>query len=325
MTRDARATELLTAVAGPTASFRAGQLESILALVEHRARLLLVQRTGWGKSAVYFIATRLLREGGAGPTLLISPLLALMRNQILMAERAGVHASTINSANRDGWVPVLGTTATANDRVIADIGEQLDLRLAVHRGPLARESLRLFVAPIADQAQRLAWLATYLPGLPGSGIVYCLTVAVTRRLAAWLRGRGIDAAAYYGALDADAREDVERRLLDNDVKVVVATSALGMGFDKPDWGSSSTSRLPDRSSPTTSRSAARAEQWTRPLGSCSPAPRTPTSKTTSSKSPSHRATRQRLWSSCWQPRRPRCACLRSSRGSTSGAAAWKPC
>ena len=305
-----RASDLLSAVAGPDASFREGQLDSILSLVERRERLLLVQRTGWGKSAVYFLATRLLRERGAGPTLLVSPLLALMRNQIMLAERAGVQAATINSANREDWeavvddlradrvdlllvsperlnnldfrrdvlpevagrsgllvideahcisdwghdfrpdyrrvarvvgllprgVPVLGTTATANDRVIHDIGDQLGLELAVQRGTLDRESLRLFAAPLASQAERMAWLATYLPRLPGSGIVYCLTVADAQRVASWLRDQGIDAAAYYGALDTGEREDVERRLLDNAVKAVVATSALGMGFDKPDLG-----------------------------------------------------------------------------------------
>lgn len=120
--------------------------------------------------------------------------------------------------------------------MIADIGEQLGLELAVRRGSLDRQSLRLFTARLPDQAERMAWLAAYLPRLPGSGIVYCLTVADSRRVASWLQGRGIDAEAYYGALDTDTREDIEARLLDNRVKAVVATSALGMGFDKPDLG-----------------------------------------------------------------------------------------
>lgn len=305
-----RAAELLRDVAGPGAAFREGQLASIMALVEQRARLLLVQRTGWGKSAVYFIATRLLRERGAGPTLLVSPLLALMRNQMRIAQRAGVRAETINSTNADAWdavaeavkadevdlllvsperlsnpafrrdvlpgvaarsgllvideahcmsdwghdfrpdyrrvarvvswlprgIPVLGTTATANDRVIADIGAQLGLELAVQRGSLHRESLRLRAVEMRDQATRLAWLATFVPRLPSSGIIYCLTVRDAERVASWLRSRGIDAAAYHGAVDPQVREDVEARLLDNEVKVVAATSALGMGFDKPDLG-----------------------------------------------------------------------------------------
>jgi len=290
------------------ATFRPGQWESIERLVVERSRVLVVQRTGWGKSAVYFIATRLLRDQGAGPTLLISPLLALMRNQLEMAQRAGVQAATINSDNRDEWdqvedqvrrgeidlllvsperlnnrrfvadvlprlargvgllvvdeahcisdwghdfrpdyrrvrrvidllpegIPVLCTTATANDRVVADIVAQLGDDLLVERGTLDRESLALGVVALPEPARRLAWLATQIPTLPGSGIVYCLTVADAERVAAWLRSRGIDARAYTGGADSDERIDVEQRLLANDLKVVVATSALGMGFDKPD-------------------------------------------------------------------------------------------
>jgi ATP-dependent DNA helicase RecQ len=298
----------LTAI--PGATFRPGQWEAIERLVARRGRVLVVQRTGWGKSAVYFVATRLLRQGGAGPTVLISPLLALMRNQIQMAERAGVHAATINSGNRDDWeaveaqvrsgavdvllvsperlnnlrfrrdvlpdlvatvglfvvdeahcisdwghdfrpdyrriarvlrllprgVPVLCTTATANDRVVGDIVDQLGHELEVIRGPLERESLELQVVDLPDQAQRLAWLAGALPGLPGSGVVYCLTRADTERVASWLRARGIAAVAYSGASESEDRLVFEEALLANRVKVVVATSALGMGFDKPDLG-----------------------------------------------------------------------------------------
>jgi ATP-dependent DNA helicase RecQ len=305
----AKAEALLRTLTGnAAASFHHDQWEAIDALVGQRATVLVVQRTGWGKSAVYFIATRLLRDAGAGPTLLISPLLALMRNQIQMAERAGVRAATINSANVEDWeaiearvrageidlllisperfnndrfrhdlmpdvtasvgllvvdeahcisdwghdfrpdyrriarvlpmlprgVPVLCTTATANDRVVADIVEQAGHDLVVLRGPLDRESLHLAVVDLPAQADRLAWLATAIPQLPGSGIVYCLTVADTRRVADWLTARGIDAVAYSGDTDTEARLDIEDRLLANDVKVVVATSALGMGFDKPD-------------------------------------------------------------------------------------------
>lgn len=290
------------------AVFRTGQWEAIEALVVQRATVLVVQRTGWGKSGVYFIATRLLRDQGAGPTLLVSPLLALMRDQVRAAERLGIHAATINSENRDDWddveararagavdlllvsperlnnvrfrqevlpqltgsvgllvvdeahcisdwghdfrpdyrrisrvlpmlprgVPVLCTTATANDRVIADIVEQTGGGLVVLRGSLDRESLHLSVLRMPARAQRLAWLAQAIPMLPGSGIVYCLTVEDTRRVAGWLATRGIDAVAYSGETDADQRLEIERRLVANDVKVVVATSALGMGFDKPD-------------------------------------------------------------------------------------------
>jgi ATP-dependent DNA helicase RecQ len=308
MTTTHRADDLLAGIAGPGASFRPAQREAIAALVDDRRRVLLVQRTGWGKSAVYFIATRLLRDAGAGPTLLISPLLALMRNQIDMAERADVRAVTINSANSDQWneidrrlrdddvdlllvsperlnnprfrdqledvvaprtgllvideahcisdwghdfrpdyrrvrtllarlpddLPVLGSTATANDRVIDDVGEQLGSDLLVLRGTLDRESLALQTIVLGDPAARLAWLAAHVPTLAGSGIVYCLTISDVERVAAWLRDHGVDAEAYSGGTDAAEREAIEQRLSDNDVKVVVATSALGMGYDKPD-------------------------------------------------------------------------------------------
>jgi ATP-dependent DNA helicase RecQ len=309
-TRSTAETLLRRLTASEGATFRAGQWEAIERLVQRRGRVLVVQRTGWGKSAVYFVATRLLRDRGAGPTVLISPLLALMRNQIQMAERAGVHAATINSGNRDEWdavgarvrsgmvdillisperlnnvrfrqevlpdliatvglfvvdeahcisdwghdfrpdyrriarvlqllprgVPVLCTTATANDRVVHDIVDQLGNDLEVIRGPLDRESLALAVVDLPDQAQRLAWLASCIPRLQGSGVVYCLTVADTERVASWLRSQHIDAVAYSGASESEDRLVFEEALLANRVKVVVATSALGMGFDKPDLG-----------------------------------------------------------------------------------------
>ncbi len=303
------AIELLRKLTGdPNAVFRPDQLEAILFLVRDRRRVLLVQRTGWGKSAVYFIATRLLRNQGMGPTLLVSPLLALMRNQIDAAKRMGVGAFTINSSNPDEWnevedriaagevdillvsperlanesfrskvvpiigrnsgllvideahcisdwghdfrpdyrrvvrlidllppgVPVLGCTATANDRVVADVEDQLGSGLVSLRGPLGREGLRLSVLPMPSQFQRMAWLAEHIPRLPGTGIIYCLTVRDTAMLASWLRSKGIDAVAYSGATPTEDRSRIEHELLTNKRKVVVATSALGMGFDKPD-------------------------------------------------------------------------------------------
>ena len=301
-------TALCDLVGLPSATFRDGQLEAISALVRDRSRALVVQRTGWGKSAVYFVATRLLREEGAGPTLIVSPLLALMRNQIASGERGGIRSATINSDNRDAWdeittqldndeidvllvsperfanasfrddvlpkiaarvgllvvdevhcisdwghdfrpdyrridrlldllpdgVPVLGTTATANDRVVADIETQFGDGLVTIRGPLARPSLALDTRRMPSQPDRLAWLAAVIPKLPGTGIVYCLTVADTERVAGWLREQGIDAAAYSGQTDSDLRRTLEDRLLANDLDVLVATSALGMGYDKPD-------------------------------------------------------------------------------------------
>src|SRR5919202_4455681 len=312
---DARADELLQLLAGPQARFREHQREAIEDLAVVRRRVLCVQRTGWGKSAVYFIATKLLREAGEGPTLLISPLLALMRNQIDAAERLGLRAATVNSTNRDDWdairdrldaddvdlllisperlnnrrfretmlplfaervgllvvdeahcvsdwghdfrpdyrrirealerlrpdAAVLCTTATANDRVVADVVDQLSAggdgsELRTYRGELARSSLRLETVSLPSQAERLAWLARWLPEFPGSGIVYCLTKRDTESVAAWLNGRGISAVAYSGETDDLARVEAERKLLANEVKAVVATSALGMGYDKPDLG-----------------------------------------------------------------------------------------
>ena len=294
----------------PEAELREGQWEAIAALVLDQAQLLVVQRTGWGKSVVYFLATRLLRDQGKGPTLLISPLLALMRNQVDMATRLGVRAATINSANTNDWqeiqkrllagevdillvsperlaneafreevlmpvagaiglfvvdeahcisdwghdfrpdyrritrilqalpttIPVLATTATANDRVVLDVQAQLGPRLIVHRGPLSRASLRLQNIHLPSQAARMAWLAEHLPRLPGTGIIYTLTIRDAQRLASFLHGEGIEAAAYWGGLEADRRVELEQKLLDNRLKALVATSALGMGFDKPDLG-----------------------------------------------------------------------------------------
>ena len=301
---------LRQALGDDTAVFRDGQWQAISALVQRRARLLVVQRTGWGKSLVYFLATKFLRDQGAGCTVLISPLLSLMRNQIAAARRIGVRAETINStneadrlriegglrrnefdvllisperlanddfvnrcllpiANRVGlfvvdeahcisdWghdfrpnyrrivrilralprtIPVLATTATANDRVVGDIVEQLGPNLEVQRGPLTRASLSLQNINLRSQAERMAWLASLLPELPGSGIVYTLTVPDSKRLAHWLQSQGIDAEPYYGAMETDQRETLENRLLNNGIKALVATVALGMGFDKPDLG-----------------------------------------------------------------------------------------
>ena len=295
---------------GPEASFRDGQREAIEAVAVDGSRALVVQRTGWGKSLVYWIATRLRRDAGRGPTLLISPLLSLMRNQIAMAQRLGLTAATINSGNTEEWdavehglvsnaidvllisperlanerfatdilpriqgsigllvvdeahcisdwghdfrpdyrriarilegldpdVPVLATTATANDRVVGDIVDQLGEGVRVFRGPLGRRSLRLDAITLTNQAERLAWLADQLPRLPGSGIVYCLTVADTQRVATFLRGQGIDARAYHAELSTEEREVLEDALIAGEMKALVATVALGMGFDKPDLG-----------------------------------------------------------------------------------------
>jgi ATP-dependent DNA helicase RecQ len=309
----AEARERLRALTGdPAAEFRDGQLEAIADVATDRARVLCVQRTGWGKSAVYFVATSLLRDEGAGPTLIISPLLALMRNQLAAAARLGLQAHTINSTNREEWdeirdalaadaldlllisperlnnprfreemlplfaetvgllvideahcisdwghdfrpdyrrvkdmlaaladdTAVLATTATANDRVVADVTEQLaagrDQPLRSYRGPLARTSLRLEVVELPKPAQRLAWLVEHLPSFDGSGIVYTLTKRDADQVAQFLTEHGVPALAYSGDQETEDRVATEARLLANEVKAVVATSALGMGYDKPD-------------------------------------------------------------------------------------------
>ncbi|MFL6099854.1 MAG: DEAD/DEAH box helicase [Actinomycetales bacterium] len=314
----AEAEQHLRALVGrPDAALREDQWTAIEALVADRRRALVVQRTGWGKSAVYFVATALLRARQAGPTVIVSPLLALMRNQIAAADRAGIHAVTINSTNSDAWaetyaaiqhgkvdvllvsperlnnpefrdevlprlaaaagllvvdeahcisdwghdfrpdyrrirtmladlpegIPVLATTATANARVTSDVAEQLSVTgrnvlddVLVLRGDLDRESLHLGVVQLPGQAARLAWLAEHLRDLPGPGIIYCLTVAATHEVAEHLRGAGYDVAAYSGQTETAERLAAEDDLLAGRLKALVATSALGMGFDMPDLG-----------------------------------------------------------------------------------------
>ncbi|MFJ6096201.1 RecQ family ATP-dependent DNA helicase [Williamsia muralis] len=309
----AQAQEILEQLAGPAATLRDDQWTAIEALVVQRRRALVVQRTGWGKSAVYFIAAKLLRAEGRGATVIVSPLLALMRNQVASAERAGVKAATINSGNVTEWddihqrvaegdldvllvsperlnnpdfrdnvlpslaadaglvvvdeahcvsdwghdfrpdyrrirtlvaelgtdVPVLATTATANDRVVDDVAAQLGVGggdTLVLRGGLDRESLHLSVVKVATSAERVAWLAAHIGSIEGSGIIYTLTVSAARDVATLLTDMGHQVAAYTGSTDAAEREQLEADLLANRVKALVATSALGMGFDKPDLG-----------------------------------------------------------------------------------------
>ncbi len=295
-------------LAGPEATPRPDQVDAVLAIVQPAARVLVVQATGWGKSAVYWAATAALRSIGEGPTLVVSPLLALMRDQVTAAERAGLRAATINSTNIDDWdgvfaaldadsldvllvsperlgnarfaarldalmakvglvvideahcisdwgfdfrpdyqrlarallstptASVLATTATANERVTDDVAAQLGSVTVTFRGTLARTSLRLSVVTGLSPLERYAWVADALDHLDGSGIVYVLTVAEAERLAEFLRSCGFEVDAYTGALEADRRIEVEDRLRHNRVKAVVATSALGMGYDKPDLG-----------------------------------------------------------------------------------------
>ncbi len=299
----------------PDATFHQGQFEAIQALVAEQRRVLVVQRTGWGKSAVYFLAALLQRQRGFGPALIVSPLIALMRDQVQAATRAGVKAATISSANATEWeqieanlaadqvdvllisperlvnpsfrdtqlpsllprlgllvideahcisdwghdfrpdyrrlrdlvrqleptVPVLATTATANQRVVADVAEQLGgddqaEEVLTLRGPLTRESLRLGCLRLPDDRARLEYLAAHLDAFPGSGIIYTLTVPAAQDLADLLNTPERPVRAYTGRTEAEERAALEEDLKENRVKALVATSALGMGFDKPDLG-----------------------------------------------------------------------------------------
>lgn len=302
-----RALQLLRiGIQDPAATFREGQEEAIRHILEGRGKLLVVQKTGWGKSFVYFIATKLLREAGSGPSLLISPLLSLMRNQIAAAERMGVRAVTINSDTTSEWdavkdqlrhdegdillvsperlanddfrenflpdiaaripmlvideahcisdwghdfrpdyrriermarslpqnIQVLGTTATANDRVLDDLKDVLGPNIEVMRGDLDRPSLLLQTIKLPSKTERMAWLAERLDEIDGSGIIYTLTIRDAEQLARWLQSHGINVKAYFGG--SENRPELERALLENRVKALVATTALGMGYDKPD-------------------------------------------------------------------------------------------
>lgn len=308
MNTDQDPRQLIKALAGPDAELRADQEEAITALVDQRQRVLVVQRTGWGKSAVYFVSAKLLRAKGDGMTLLVSPLLALMRDQIQAATRMGLHAVTVNSANIEDWgalerkvlddevdllaisperlnnpgfiervldpicdriglvvideahclsqwgmdfrpdysrirevlarlrpdTSVLATTATAPSSVVADLEAQLGTTPLTLRGSLDRESLHLSVVMLGSPEERMAWLAEWIPAQEGAGIVYCLTQASAEQTSAWLQSQGIEAACYTGGTPTEERERLEEAFRANEIKVLVATSALGMGYDKSD-------------------------------------------------------------------------------------------
>ena len=360
---------------------REDQWRAIEALVVDRRRVLCVQRTGWGKSAVYFVATALLRDGlaaeaddpPAGPTVIVSPLLALMRNQVEAAARAGIRARTINSANLDEWerdhrrdpgrrgrrpadqpgaaqqprlprqraarprrhhrpagrrrgalrlrlgsrlparlpaaadlpgraarprTPVLATTATANARVTADVAEQLGDALVL-RGSLDRDSLRLAVLELPNPAHRLAWLADHLDRLPGSGIVYTLTVAAATETAEFLRSRG-----YAGRRRTPVRSRTPTAARPSRT---CWTTRSRRWSPRPRWAWASTSPTSAssctwarrrRRSRTTSRSAGPAARSSTPRCCCCPAPRTRRSGATS---PRWRSRRRSRSGRCWPP------------------------
>lgn len=304
-----RLQEELISIYGEGAEFREGQLEAIQSVLEGK-RTLVVQKTGWGKSLVYFLATKVLRSQGKGATVVISPLLALMNNQIDSAVFFGLSAATINSNNIEEWdeivekvlnnkidvliisperlsnevfmtnvmnvisrslgmfvvdeahcisdwghdfrpdyrrilniikylpsnVPLLATTATANDRVVEDIKKQLGSNITVSRGALTRDSLAIQVIHMSSKEERLAWLSDHLNELPGVGIVYCLTISDCRLVSGWLNSRNIVAQEYTGKMDANNRNEIQQLFMENKMKVLVATVAFGMGIDKSDIG-----------------------------------------------------------------------------------------
>ena len=306
-----RVYEILRESYGENAEFREGQKEAIDAVVNGK-RTLVVQKTGWGKSLVYFLATKLLKEKKRdGITLIISPLLALMNNQIDSAKKLGINVKTINSDNKDEWdniisdicdnntvdaliisperlansdfvkdcldkiknrvnlfvvdeahcisdwghdfrpdyrrivkilqllpsnVPVLATTATANDRVVNDIVAQLGENLVISRGELIRESLAIQVIKLQKKEDRLAWLAENIEKMPGSGVVYCLTKADCDLVTDWLNENDIKSEKYYADISKEDKAIVLEKFQQNEIKVLVATVAFGMGYDKPDIG-----------------------------------------------------------------------------------------
>ena len=309
-----RAQELLRAMIGSEdADFRDDQWPVIDALVNQRDKVLLVQRTGWGKSAVYFITARLLRDEGRGPTIIVSPLVALMRNQVMAGRKMGLRIGALHAGTNDrfdtfvdlitrdqvdvllisperfanpqfverllplllerlgllvvdeahcisDWghdfrpdyqrlanvmrqlspdTPLLATTATANDRVVLDIQQQLG-DIGISRGKLIRENLALQGMPRLSSTERYAWLAQMVPTLPGKGIIYTITKADAERLAGWLQQHGVDAHAYHSDIlvdgydnTVDAKKYLEDEFTTGDLRVLVATTALGMGYDNP--------------------------------------------------------------------------------------------
>ena len=385
----------IAAGAGPDARPREDQVRAVEELVEHRRRVLVVQATGWGKSAVYWGATAALRELGMGPTLVVSPLLALMRDQIAAASRAGLRAATINSTNIDEWsgvldnlrsgrldvllisperlanpgfaaqlpallsecgllvideahcvsdwgfdfrpdyqrltrtllqlapdTPVLATTATANQRVTLDVAAQLGAETVTLRGSLARASLRLTVVPGLSALEGYAWVAEALQTLPGSGIVYVLTVAETERLTAFLVDQGLDVAAYSG--QSDNRETLEGQAADaTRSRRWWRPQRWGWATTSPTLPSASTWARRPRRWPTTSRSAGPGAPWTTPSRSW--CPDRPTSGSGSSlRRPASRPTSR--WNAFWMrsgTARSRSAVSR--RSPASAAAGWRRC
>ena len=298
-----RATAILKNLYGENARFRPGQYEAIERTIKEK-RLLVVQKTGWGKSLVYFICTKLLREEGAGVTLVISPLLALMDNQLSAARKMGLNCTALNSTTANerelilmgmeantydlvlatpeslmnkkfrqylpdirigllvideahcisDWghdfrleynkiyrvieqlqpnVPVLATTATANNHVIEDLQNQMG-KPKVSRGHLMRDNLSIQILPLSDKESRYAWILDNIGRLPGTGIIYCLSRKDCTWLSDFLCENGISAEPYFSGDGEQEKKSQEtlKRFLNDEIKVIVSTIKLGMGFDK---------------------------------------------------------------------------------------------
>lgn len=298
-----RATAILKNLYGENARFRPGQYEAIERTIKEK-RLLVVQKTGWGKSLVYFICTKLLREEGAGVTLVISPLLALMDNQLSAARKMGLNCAALNSTTANerelilmgmeantydlvlatpeslmnkkfrqylpdirigllvideahcisDWghdfrleynkiyrvieqlqpnVPVLATTATANNHVIEDLQNQMG-KPKVSRGHLMRDNLSIQILPLSDKESRYAWILDNIGRLPGTGIIYCLSRRDCTWLSDFLCENGISAEPYFSGNGEQEKKSQEtlKRFLNDEIKVIVSTIKLGMGFDK---------------------------------------------------------------------------------------------
>lgn len=308
-----KAHEALITIYGENASFREGQYEAIEATLTNR-RTLVVQKTGWGKSLVYFISAKLVE----GITVIISPLLILMENQREAADKMGLRCLVLNSTVRTAadrreiikklkagdcdiffttpetlyskevqslipnlniglfvidechcisdWghdfrleygslsriismlpenVGVLGTTATANDRVIEDLKKQFGNDVYVSRGSLTRESLHIEILKLETTAERYSWIRENIIKLPGAGIIYCLTRRDCENLSNYLNGYGIASRPYYSSAELEIQdpetgmtynETTEKLFMDNQIKAIVATIKLGMGYDKEDIG-----------------------------------------------------------------------------------------
>lgn len=294
---------------GKNAEFHDGQREAVMAVLDGK-RTLVVQKTGWGKSLVYFMATKIIRKKISKISLIISPLLVLMDNQIDSAMKLKLNVKTINSTNGSDWndivesvlndevdaliisperlaneefneklregildkiglfvvdeahcisdwghdfrpdyrrivnlvklfpsnMPVLATTATANNRVINDIKAQLGDDLIISRGSLLRESIAIQTISLDSREERLAWLLEYISSIPGTGLIYCLTVNDCRLVANWLSSNGISCKPYYADLTPEEKEETAALFVNNKIKALSATVAFGMGYDKPDIG-----------------------------------------------------------------------------------------